>query len=59
MSEGLLFYRCVLCHSVVSKWDIDEHHGCRKCGSPRIRPSDLSLWEKLVQIVQHPAIWKW
>lgn len=53
------FYRCVLCGTVVSQWDIDEHRGCRKCGNSRIRPSNLSLWEKIVQILKHPKIWTW
>jgi DNA-directed RNA polymerase subunit RPC12/RpoP len=57
--EGLLFYRCVLCGTVVSQWDIDKHHGCANCGNVRVRPTDLSLWEKVVQIVKHPAVWKW
>lgn len=59
MSEGLQFYRCILCGEPVSKWDIHEYHGCPKCGNARIRPSDLSLWEKIVQMVKHPAVWKW
>jgi len=53
------FYRCVLCRSVVSEWDIASHQGCRKCGNSRISPSNLSLWEKLVQIIKHPMVWKW
>lgn len=57
--EGLQFYRCDLCHGVVSKWDIEEHLGCGKCGGTRLRPSNLSLLEKLVQIVKHPLVWKW
>jgi hypothetical protein len=59
MSEGKLFYRCELCHSVVSEWDIKKHKGCGKCGNVRIRPSDLSFLEKLIQIVKHPKIWAW
>ena len=57
--EGLLFYRCILCGAVVSVWDVRENQGCRKCGNTRIRPSDLSVWEKLVQIARHPKIWRW
>ena len=57
--DGTLFYRCILCGNVVSKWDIQDHHGCKKCGNARIRPSDLSLWEKFVQILKHPRIWAW
>lgn len=59
MDEGLMFYRCLLCTSVVSKWDIHEHKGCSKCGHGRIKPTNLSLLEKLVQIFKHPKIWTW
>lgn len=57
--EGVMFYRCNLCGGVVSKWDIKEHKGCPKCANPRIKPSNLSLWEKIVQIVKHPKVWTW
>ena len=57
--KGLLFYRCVLCRSVVSQWDINEHHGCPTCGNPRVSPTALTLWEKIVQIVKHPKVWQW
>ena len=56
--KGLTFYRCTLCHGVVSVWDIKKG-GCHKCGGVRIMPSALSLWEKLVQIVKHPRVWEW
>lgn len=58
-SGGTLFYRCLLCTSVVSPWDIREHHGCRKCAGTKLKPSNLSFWEKLVQLVKHPMVWKW
>lgn len=58
MSE-VTFYRCLLCHRVVSQWDIEAHKGCPKCGGVRISPSDLSCWEKFVQIIKHPQVWKW
>ncbi len=57
--EGMPFYRCILCGTVVSVWDIREHHGCPKCKNSRVRPSELSLWEKIVQICKHPAVWRW
>lgn len=57
--SGLLFYRCCLCGTVVSKWDIKEHKGCQKCGHAKMRPSNLSFWEKLVQVFKHPKIWEW
>lgn len=57
--KGLLFYRCCLCGGVVSKWDIKEHKGCPKCAHAKIRPSNLSLWEKVVQVFKHPKVWEW
>jgi DNA-directed RNA polymerase subunit RPC12/RpoP len=59
MGVGTLFYRCILCGSVVSKWDLEEHQGCGKCGHRRLRPSNLSIWEKAVQIFKHPMVWRW
>lgn len=59
MDEGVLFYRCCLCRSVVSRWDIHEHKACANCGHARLMPSSLTLWEKIVQIVKHPKVWKW
>jgi DNA-directed RNA polymerase subunit RPC12/RpoP len=59
MSEGLIFYRCSVCHRVVSVWDIKEKHGCRYCGNHRLNPSSLTLKEKLIQICKHPKIWEW
>lgn len=57
--KGLRFYRCVLCRDVVSYWDIKSGVGCPKCKGRRIEPSDLTLWEKLVQIWRHPKVWAW
>jgi len=56
---GVPFYRCTLCTAVVSVWDIQEHKGCPKCKCARIRPSELSFWEMLVQILKHPKLWEW
>ena len=58
-TPGVPFYRCTLCGCVVSVWDIKESKGCPKCASPRIKPSNLSLFEKIVQIIKHPKIWEW
>lgn len=57
---GLPFYRCTLCQSVVSAWDIYQPpYGCPKCGAARVSPTNLSFMEKIVQLVKHPAWWKW
>lgn len=56
--EGLEFYRCMTCGGIVNVWDI-KTGGCIKCGGTRIRPSNLTLWEKIVQIIKHPKIWRW
>ena len=57
--EGRLFYRCYLCRGVVSQWDVEKNFACPKCGHTKISPASLTLWEKSVQILKHPAIWKW
>ncbi len=57
-SDGLLFYRCYLCKRVVSKWDLEDNHEC-KCGHGKISPTNLTVWEKIVQMFKHPALWKW
>lgn len=59
MNEGMLFYRCELCKGIVSSWDIKEIKGCPKCGQARVRPSNLSFIEKVVQIFKHPKVWEW
>lgn len=58
MGEGLQFYRCEMCHGVVNLWDIKKG-GCPKCGGMRLRGTNLTLWEKVVQIVKHPKVWRW
>ena len=57
--EGVSFFRCMLCRSVVSPWDIMKHMGCAKCGQRRIQPTNLSIWEMLIQIIKHPKVWRW
>lgn len=53
------FYRCMGCTAVVAPWDVKETGGCRKCGGGRLRLTNLSWWEKLVQMIRRPAIWRW
>ena len=57
--DGMMFYRCVLCHRIVSQWDIKEHRGCASCGNRKVSPTNLTALEKLVQIFKHPAVWRW
>jgi hypothetical protein len=59
MSEGTQFYRCMLCTTVVSPWDIREVHGCPKCAGTKVKPTNLSLFEKIVQILKHPNLRSW
>lgn len=58
-SQGKPFYRCMVCNTVVSEWDLEEHHGCKRCANPRIKPTELSILEKVWQIILHPKIWEW
>ena len=59
MSKGMLFYSCLMCRRVVSQWDIKEHHGCPKCAGRKLGPTNLTLWEKIVQVFKHPRVWAW
>lgn len=58
-NEGLEFYRCTLCHKAISIWDLKEKHGCPYCAGARFSPSNLTLWEMIVQIWKHPKVWRW
>lgn len=57
--DALQFYRCVLCHRVVNLWDLREHKACPHCGHAKMSPTNLTLWEKVVQIAKHPKVWTW
>ena len=57
--QGLEFFRCQLCSTVVSVWNIRDNHGCPKCAGVRIMPTKLSVWENLVQLWKHPDVWNW
>ena len=57
--SGVAFYRCNLCSGVVSAWDIVDHGACKKCGGVKITPTNLTVWEKIVQIFKHPKVWEW
>lgn len=57
-TEGLVFYRCVLCTRVVNKWQVESGEGC-KCGGMKVKPTNLTWLEKLVQLVKHPKVWQW
>ena len=57
-SKGLMFYRCMLCAGVVSVWDI-RAGGCPKCGGTRIKPTNLSFFEKIRTIIKQPKVWTW
>lgn len=59
MKEGKQFYRCQLCHGIISDWDIRTGNGCPKCGSLKMSPSNLTLWEMFVQLIKHPKFWDW
>ena len=56
--KELIFYRCTLCGHAVSPWDIDNG-GCPRCGGVHIKPTELTLFEKLAEIVKHPKVWEW
>ena len=57
--SALEFFRCHLCKRVVSLFDLRKEHACPHCGHARISPTNLTFWEKIVQIVKHPKVWEW
>lgn len=58
-SEGLSFFRCMLCSRPVSAWDVRDSGGCSYCGGTRVAPTNLTFIEKVIQIFKHPLIWEW
>ena len=57
--DGVEFYRCKLCRRAVSPWDLKEHTACPYCGGAYFHPSNLTMVEKIQQIVKHPKVWEW
>ena len=49
-----MFYRCTMCTQIVSPWDIKGSE-CPNCGGHKIRPTNLSFFEKAIQICKN---WK-
>jgi len=43
---------------VVNKWDIVAG-GCQFCGGTRISPTNLTVMEKIRQLIKHPKVWRW
>ena len=56
--EEVMFYRCTICHKVVNKWDIVAG-GCQFCGGTRISPTNLTIMEKIRELIKHPKVWEW
>ncbi|MEJ2336567.1 MAG: hypothetical protein P8Y26_13195, partial [Gemmatimonadales bacterium] len=52
--KGVGFYRCLVCGKVCAPWDLPKYHGCRKCGSVRLRTTNLSFFEKIIEIIRQP-----
>jgi hypothetical protein len=57
--EGIEFYRCAACNRAGSKWDIREKHGCPMCAGNKLRKSNLTIIEKIIQVFKHPKVWRW
>lgn len=57
--KGLQFYRCVLCGTPVSVWNIKDGTGCPKCGNRRIKSTNLTIKEMIREIIRHPKVWEW
>ena len=57
--EGLEFYRCRTCHRVVNVWDLKKHNACPYCGGAHFQYTNLTMWEKVKEVVKHPKFWEW
>lgn len=57
--KKVMFFRCMGCGKVAAPWEIKKHGSCPQCAGGKFRPTNLSFWEKLVQIIKRPAVWKW
>ncbi len=50
---GAAYYRCVTCRGLVTETDI-ALGGCQKCGGRKLVPTNLTIWEKICELVKHP-----
>ena len=57
--KEIRFFRCTLCTTVLSVWDIKNKFSCPKCGNNRIAQTNLGLKEKIIQLIKHPLFWRW
>jgi len=57
--KPIIFYRCVACNCAVSIWDIEKYRACPKCAAGTIRPTNLRLYEKIIQLIKHPNPKEW
>lgn len=51
------FFRCIECGGVVNDWDVADGK-CPKCGGHKIKYTNLSFFEEIVQLVKHPSLIK-
>lgn len=56
--KGIPFYRCTTCHRPVSNWDVNNG-GCAYCGQTRFKPTNLTFWEGIKEIIRNPRILKY
>jgi DNA-directed RNA polymerase subunit RPC12/RpoP len=56
--EGAAYFRCMLCGRPVSEKTIENEGGCSHCGGRRVKPTSLTFWEKVFEIIKHPSLLK-
>jgi DNA-directed RNA polymerase subunit RPC12/RpoP len=54
--EGAAYFRCVLCGRPSAETTLQEHGECGYCGGKRMQPTDLTFFEKVIEIIRHPSI---
>lgn len=56
---GIMFYRCNLCGKALAPWVLSAARACPRCGHTRVRPTNLSWWEKTLMLMRYPRFWSW
>lgn len=54
-----MFFRCCGCNAPVAPWTVTKRGCCTKCGGGKVRPSNLSLFETLCEVIKRPDVWNW
>lgn len=52
----MYWWRCLNCTGIVNNKEIKNGAGCRHCGCVKIRRTNLTFREKIVELLRWPAL---